>query len=49
MYILVHVPWFSPLTVIYMQTAGDETAVWCMYGDQVPVNLRAARKSTGIT
>ena len=28
---------------------GDETAVWCMCGDQVPVNLQTARKCTGIT
>ena len=28
---------------------GDEAAAWCVYEDQVPVNLRAARKSTGST
>ena len=28
---------------------GDETAVWCMYGGQVSVNLRAACRSRGIT
>ena len=38
---------FSPRLV--HRQLGDETAVWCMCGDQVPVNLQTARKCTGIT
>ena len=38
---------FSPGLV--PRQLGDETAVWCMCGDQVPVNIRTARKCTGIT
>ena len=39
-----HVVWFSRFELCL-----NETAAWCMYGDQVPINLRAARKSTGST
>ena len=38
---------FSPRLV--PRQLGDETAVWCMCGDQVPVNLQTALKCTGIT
>ena len=38
---------FSPRLV--PRQLGDETAVWYMCGDQVPVNLQTARKCTGIT
>ena len=38
---------FSPRLV--PRQLGDDTAVWCMCGDQVPVNLQTARKCTGIT
>ena len=38
---------FSPGLV--PRQLGDETAVFCMYRDQVPVNLQTARKYTGIT
>ena len=37
---------FSPRLV--PRQLGDDTAVWCMCGDQVPVNLQTARKCTGI-
>ena len=38
---------FSPRLV--PRQLGDETVVWCMCGDQVPLNLQTARKCTGIT
>ena len=38
---------FSPGLV--PRQLGDKTEVWCMCGDQVPVNLQTARKWTGIT
>ena len=37
---------FSPGLV--PRQLSDETAVWCMCGDQVPVNLQTTRKCTGI-
>ena len=39
---------FSPGLPVVPRQLGDETEVWCMCGDQVPVNLQTARKCTGI-